>query len=62
MAFHANLGIFACDLVSRGAPRGWVASAPVAERFFSLKLQLVESCDFARFAASSLKQRFHPDC
>lgn len=38
-AFNANLRILACDLISHGAPRGGVASAPVAERlvFFSLE-------------------------
>lgn len=34
MAFNANLRVFACDLISHGAPRGWVTSAPVAEWFF----------------------------
>lgn len=34
MALNANLRIFACDSISHGAPRGWVTSAPGAERFF----------------------------
>lgn len=34
MALNANLRVFACDLISHGAPRGWVTSAPGAERFF----------------------------
>lgn len=60
MAFNANLRVFACDSISHGAPRGWVTSAPVAEHFFSLKLQLVESCDFARFFSLIFEARFPP--
>lgn len=63
MALIANLRIFACDLISHGAPRGWVTSAPGAERVFFFPFRsssLWNHVILQDFSASVWKQGFHP--
>lgn len=61
MALNANLRIFACDLISHGAPRGWVTSAPGAERFFfPLEAPACGIMWFCKIFSFSLEARFPP--
>lgn len=62
MALNANLRVFACDLISHGAPRGWVTSAPGAERVFFPPLE-APACGimwFCKIFSFGLEARFPP--